>query len=398
MLKFYSANARSANSARAIDECLEIAFENQIPSDCRFVMVNASVGHQLNKLAAILNEKLPGVTVLGTSCAGVVGKAGVGESMYEVAIMAVAGPKEEVASFSVEEVYGHNSYEKGLELAKGLKTKVPEAKIVYLITPGIATANDLFIKAFDETFGEDVVIFGGPSGDNMKAIVTYQYTGDAMTERGAWVVGFADPSIKAVTRAAHGFTAYGDPMIVTKSEGNKIYELDGKPAWQTFTSRLGLDMTVGLSDTIPVGAMAEELPAAAAEEYGNSHILRAITKHDADGSIYYNTTCPTGQKLWLTMRDEELIFSEQRRSMEFLKKNIGTGSIAAVLQTDCLARGRLLFNKVMKDELIALLHTELSHDGIVPPWLGMYGFGEFTRLGGKNEYHNYSTALLILYR
>ena len=398
MLKFYSANTRSANSARAIDECLEVAFENQIPSDCRLIMVNATIGHQLNKLAAILNEKLPGVTVLGTSCAGVVGKAGVGESMYELAIMAVAGPEEEVASFSVEEVYGHNSYEKGLELAKGLKKKVPEAKIVYLVTPGIATANDLFIKAFDETFGEDVVIFGGPSGDNMKAIVTYQYTGDAMTERGAWVVGFADPSIKAVTRAAHGFTAYGDPMIVTKSEGNKIYELDGKPAWQTFTSRLGLDMTVGLSDTIPVGAMAEELPAAAAEEYGNSHILRAITKHDADGSIYYNTTCPTGQKLWLTMRDEELIFSEQRRSMEFLKKNIGTGSIAAVLQTDCLARGRLLFNKVMKDELIALLHTELSHDGIVPPWLGMYGFGEFTRLGGKNEYHNYSTALLILYR
>ena len=98
------------------------------------------------------------------------------------------------------------------------------------------------------------------------------------------------------------------------------------------------------------------------------------------------------------MRDENLIFSEQKRSLEYIKTSVGKGNIAAVFQTDCLARGRLLFNKVMKDELVMLLHTELSNDGDVPPWIGMYGFGEFTRLGGKNEYHNYSTALLVLYR
>ncbi|MFM8431488.1 MAG: hypothetical protein ACKOA1_01710 [Bacteroidota bacterium] len=31
-------------------------------------------------------------------------------------------------------------------------------------------------------------------------------------------------------------------------------------------------------------------------------------------------------------------------------------------------------------------------------WLGMYGFGEFARLGGKNEYHNYTSALYVIYR
>ena len=398
MLRFYSANVRIANSARAIDECIDIAFEDQIPPDLKIIIINATMGHSLDNLAASIKSKLPGVTVLASSCAGVVGKAGVGESIYDLAIMAVAGPEEEVAFFSVNDVYGHNSYEKGIELTEGLKKKAPGAGIFYLVTPGIASANDLFIKAFDETFGEESVLFGGPSGDNMKAIVTYQYAGDALTERGAWAVGFADPSIKAVTRAAHGFTAYGDPMVVTKSEGNKIIELDGKPAWQTFTSRLGLDTTAQLVETIPIGAMAEELPAGAAEEYGNSHILRAVTKRDEDGAIYYNTTCPVGKKLWLTTRDEDLIFSEQKRSLEYLKTSVGEGCIAAVFQTDCLARGRLLFNKVMKDELVMLLHTELSNDGNVPPWIGMYGFGEFTRLGGKNEYHNYSTGLLVLYR
>ena len=39
-----------------------------------------------------------------------------------------------------------------------------------------------------------------------------------------------------------------------------------------------------------------------------------------------------------------------------------------------------------------------SDAGGVPPWLGMYGFGEYARLGGRNAYHNYTTALGALYR
>jgi hypothetical protein len=32
------------------------------------------------------------------------------------------------------------------------------------------------------------------------------------------------------------------------------------------------------------------------------------------------------------------------------------------------------------------------------PWLGMYGFGEITILGGRNEFHNYTTSLYVLTR
>jgi hypothetical protein len=32
------------------------------------------------------------------------------------------------------------------------------------------------------------------------------------------------------------------------------------------------------------------------------------------------------------------------------------------------------------------------------PWLGMYGFGEFTRLKGKNLFHNYTTSIYALIR
>lgn len=44
------------------------------------------------------------------------------------------------------------------------------------------------------------------------------------------------------------------------------------------------------------------------------------------------------------------------------------------------------------------MQQPLATGGVVPPWLGMYGFGEYARLGGRNAYHNYTTALGAVYR
>lgn len=402
MLSFYSANVRIANSARAVDECFEIAFGDKVPQDLAVLIFHAPLGHRLDRIAEAVHKKAPGVIVLGNSCSGVTGRQGVGESMSDLAMMAVAGPKNEHFVAKTTEIYGHNSHQKGLELAAALKVQSENISNIYLLCPGIDIANDLVVQAFMEVFGEGVNLFGGTSSDNMRGLINHQYIGDQLTEHGAWAVGFADPTLKGITRATHGFTAYGNPMVVTKVEGNKIMELNGKPAWQEYTANLGVtpepDTICG--ETIPIGALAEKLPPDLAEEYGNPHILRVVTKYDpADGSIYYATTISEGTELWLTTRDEDLIFSEQERSLQYLKEAMDGGKPVAVFQTDCLARGRFLFNKVMKDEIMAMMQTTLTDaKGEVPPWLGMYGFGEYARLGGKNTYHNYSTSLLALYR
>ncbi len=399
MLTFHSASARIVNSDRAIAECLDIAFADAGLDDCALMIVNTTLGHNLEKLGQAMRKYAPGVKMFGSSCSGVIGREGVGESMHDVALMAVSGPKDDYASAGVDGIHGRNAYEKGLELAEKLRADASgEVHTIYLLCPGIDIANDLVLKAFAETFGEKVTIFGGTSSDNMRGLVNYQYYDGMQSEHGAWAIGFVDPTLRSLTRATHGFTAYGGPLTVTKAEGNKIYEFDGKPAWDAYTSRLSLPAESLCGDTIPVGALAEKLPDAVAVEYGNPHILRVITKYDADGTVYYPETCKEGLELWLTDRNEDLIFSEMQRSLDFMAEGMRGGRTVAVFQTDCLARGRFLFNKVMKDEIIAMMQSALDNGGEVPPWLGMYGFGEYARLGGRNVYHNYSTALLALYR
>ncbi len=396
MLRFFSASTRMVNSRRAMIECLEAAL-GEGDTDCDLLIIHASIGHNLQVLADEARVLAPSARVVGASCCGVVGREGVSESMNDVAVMAVRG-KGEVAVASVDGIYGHNSYERSVTLGEALKAANPAVNMVFLLAPGIDIADDRCIAGLESVLGPEVTIFGATSSDNMKGNRCFQVADGRLTEHGAFALGFADPTLEAVTQATHGFVAVGEPMVVTRSEGNKILELDGRPAWAEYTRRLELPESATCGDTIPIGALAEALAPELAAEYGNDHILRVVTRYDPDGAMHYATTCPVGTHLWLTVRDEERIFNDMDRMMGQMVKRGAGRELVAVFHADCLARGRFLFNRVVKDELVRRMQYPLSKDGAVPPWLGMYGFGEFARLGGQNQYHNYTTALYALYR
>lgn len=395
MLEFFSASARMANPQRAIMECLEVALgvENQ---DCDLVIINASIGHSLRELVAQTRSQCPNARVVAASCGGVVGREGVSESMKDVALMAVRG--RELAVAHVDGIFGHNALAKSTELAATLKAANPGISMIYLIASGIDIDNDAVIAGFASVFGPEVTLFGATSSDNMRGQINYQAVDDQVFEHAAFAVGFADPTLEVNARATHGFVATGEPLVVTRAEGHRILELNGKPAWSEYLHRLGLPETATQADTIPIGALAELLPPELAREYGSDHILRGVTLHDTDGALHYPTTCAVGTKLWLTIRDEERIFRDLDRMTSAMQAQTNNRKPVAVFHADCLARGRHLFNRIMKEELVQRMQHPFSTAGEPPPWLGMYGFGEYARLAGKNTFHNYTTALAALYR
>lgn len=396
MLTFHSASTRMVNSSRAMTECLEAAL-GEGDTDCDLVLFSASIGHDYAKLAATARELAPSARVVGASCCGIVGTEGVSESMKDLAVMTVRGASE-IAVAHVEDVRGSNAYDKAVELATALKAANPGINMINLLGPGIDTDNDALIAGIESVMGEEVTIFGATSSDNMRGLVNYQIIDDQVHEHAAWAVGFADPTLVVETQATHGFLAVGEPLEVTAAEGNRILEFNGRPAWEEYTSRLDLGPDAACGDSIPIGALAEELSPELAEEYGNPHILRVVTSFDDQGAMYYATGIKTGTKLWLTVRDEDRIFDDMDRMMEQMLERSGDRKTIAVFHADCLARGRFLFNRVMKEELVGRMQHPLASEGVIPPWLGMYGFGEFARLGGKNTYHNYTTAIYAIQR
>ncbi len=398
MLTFHSASARIINSDRAITECMEAAFGEGRDTDCDLLVIYSSMGHNFGQLLSRAREMAPSARIVGASCCGIVGREGVSESMKDVAIMAVRGAPGEIAVARTDDVVGENSYEKAAALGRQLKEQNPAINMVYFLASGIDIANDRCIAGLESQLGPEIDIFGATSADNMKGVISFQFFDQEVSEHAAIAVGFADPGLEVFGRATHGFVAVGEPMVVTRSEGHKIIELDGRPAWEVYTSRLGLDASATCADTIPMGALAEELPVSLREEYGSDHILRVVTKRTQEGVMYYTTDCPESTRLWLTARDEERIFSEMNRTVKWIAEQAEGRSPVAVFHADCLARGRFMFAKVMKDELVHCMQHPLSKNGVVPPWLGIYGFGEFAKLGGANRYHNYTSSIIAIYR
>ena len=394
MLEFYSASTRMVNTRRGVAECLEAALGEE-NTDCDLVILHASIGHNFQDLIDETKKLAPSARIVAASCCGIVGKEGVSESMKDIAIMAIKGTEFSISS--TNDINGHNSYEKCYQMALDLKNQSASINMIYFLGSGIDIANDQCIRAFEEVLGADVTIFGATSSDNMKGFINFQAVDDQVYEHGAYVVGFSDQSLTIDTQSTHGFVAVGQPLIVTKSNGHIIEELNGKPAWSEYLRNLGLPENSTCGDSIPIGALGEKLSPELAQEYGNEHILRVVTKHEGE-NMFYATNCEEGTELWLTTRDEELIFREMDRIVLEMNKRAEGKTPVAVFHADCLARGRFLFDRIIKEELVSRMQYPFYVNGECPPWLGMYGFGEFARLGGKNAYHNYTTALYVIYR
>jgi hypothetical protein len=397
MLQFFSGSASMANSRKAVAECVKIALEGEQDLHCDLLIVHAAMGHHFSEILAGAAQLCPKAEIVGCSCAGVIGKNGADETMKAVAVMAVKCSKREFVVASNDNIVGSNSYEVASALASDLQRKSPDVNMIYFTASGIDIAADKAIEGIESVFGTDVPIFGATSSDNMRCLSSYQFAGNKIFERGAVAVGFSDPTLEVVTQATHGFIPIGMPFEVTRSEANRIYELDGQPAWIALTDNLGLPESAQLADTIPIGAVAQELPEAFHRDYGNSHILRVIAKKEQDGSVYMPVDCPEGTKLWLTQRDEERIFRGLDEMLGQIVARCGGRNPVAVFHADCGARGKLLFNRVLKEEIVNRMQMPLFKGGVVP-WLGMYGFGEFAKLAGRNTFHNYSTALYVILR
>ncbi|MCL2812667.1 MAG: FIST C-terminal domain-containing protein [Clostridia bacterium] len=397
MLQFYSANVRGANTARVLDQCVENAFQGNIPKDLRAVIVYVTMGHKLEKVNAYLHTALPGAFVLGCTCGGIVGPNGVGESMNEIGIFAISGPAEEVAYASISDVSYQNTAEKAEALAKELQAKLPGINAACAIVPGLDCAIDGVVQGFDSVL-KDVPLFGGVASDNMKGITSYQLHDGKVGRHGMWMVGFADPTLSTVNRATHGFTVIGEPMEVTASEGVRILELDGKNAWEVYTARTRITQDASITELMPFGAVAEELPEESWAEYGSKYLLHGLARKDNDGALVYRAHFNPGTKLRLAIRDEALIFSEIRRILDEMRGQ-ADGEFVAALQSDCIIRGRFSLDAISKDELAGMMQNTLARDdGSKAAWLGMYGFGEFVPLCGQNQYHTFTTSLMAIYR
>jgi hypothetical protein len=394
MLEFHSSSSCAVDTRKAVTECLRNAL-GAANTDCDLIVFYTTMGHDFAEILGGMRRLAPHARIAGCTCTGVTAREGPSESMRALAIMAVRGPRDEIAVAGVERITQEGSREKARELALDLRRQNPAANMILFHPSGLNVFPQGAIEGIESVFGPRVPVMGGVSTDNLRLVGDFEFLDDRTFERGAVAMGLADPTIEVVTGVNHGFSVVGAPMRVTLADGNRILELDGKPAWTAWAEALGLPPTAGPWE-VGIAPLVRELPQELHEEYDSRfiHLIYCGTPA-GDGSIHTTQRCPEGTAVWITRRDEKGIFAGVDRMVERIVHRCRGRKPIAVLHADCNSRGKMRFNKVLKEELLSRMQGPLRGSGDVP-WLGMYGGAEFAPLGGRNCAHAFTSALYVI--
>jgi len=175
----------------------------------------------------------------------------------------------------------------------------------------------------------------------------------------------------------------GETSIVTRSEGNVILEIDGRPAQEVYLEQLGLDGGP-LSDE-DFASMAITHPLAQPELHGNRR-LRHVLGRAGKGSLRCSTHIPASAAIEFTVLGRRQLVRSGWDSVGSALEALDGRPAEAALVFDCAGRRKVLGEAL--DEEVAAIADSFGDPG-PPPTIGLYTSGEVARTrGAKGDYNH----------
>jgi hypothetical protein len=385
-------------------EAAEQALEKAGVSKPDFVFMFGSIGYDQPSLVRAVREATGGAPLTGCSAVGTLNGDDADESNFSVVVTAI----------SSDDLWWLNGLAAGLEsdpravgqrVAKDLMPHLSADTIGLFVFPDgvkdfIVPTNNLvdnFFAGLEENLPSErfLPLWGGGAGNNFNnfASPTYQYCDDEVITDG---VSYALLSGKtqAGWAISHACIPIGGERIVTRSEGNIIYEIDGKPAMEVF------------EEYIPEGALTHDRDWARyaislalcfrAPSYikDEEYIVRGMPSVSmADGSITVQTEVSEGTSVWLSSRDKEKISTGFDRMAAQIKDQLEGEKPKLVFQFECGTRGKVMFREREKLQILRRFRQSLDPDA---PWAGFYTVGEIGPVEEHNLRHLYTSVVLAL--
>jgi hypothetical protein len=396
--------SRHHNPSMAGREAAEQALRKAGISKPDLVFVFGSIGYDQHSLVRAVRESTGGAPLTGCSAEGTINGDDADESNFSVVVTAI----------SSDDLQWHNGLAAGLEdepravgkrVAKDLLPHLSTDTVGLFVFPDglkdfvVPTENlvDNFFGGLEGNLPSErfFPMWGGGANGNFNnwAPPTYQYCDDEVITDG---VSYALLSGKAQAGWAisHACIPIGGERIVTRSKGNIIYEIDGKPAMEVF------------EEYIPQGALTHDrdwfryvislslcfrAPSYMKDE---EYVVRGMPAVSmADGSITVQTEVKEGTSVWLSSRDKEKVSNGFDRMAAQIKDQLGGEKPKLVFQFECGTRGKLMFREQEKLELLKRFRQSLDPDA---PWAGFYTVGEIGPVEEHNLRHLYTSVVLAL--
>ena len=357
-----------------------------LDSEQTLVMVFASPDYldQPEALWELFNA-YPQARIVGCSTAGEIMGSLVNDTSLSVAVLQFERSKLEVVSTEIGNA--GQSFDVGAELAR--KLPVRQLSAVFVLSDGLHVNGSELVKGLNSALPPGVTVTGGLAGDGDRFSRTWVLR-DRRPQTGAvTAVGFYGRRLRVTHGSRGGWDGFGPERRVTRSEGNVLYELDGKPALDLYKEYLG-----ERADGLPATGLL--FPLSVREDAKDARqVVRTILAIDEEHqSLIFAGDIPQDCMAQLMRANFDRLVGGAGAAAEQAKwKGIDGGEEALAVAISCVGR-RLVLGERIEEE------TEITLDHLPPGTrqIGFYSYGEISphasaQAGGLCELHNQTMTL-----
>src|SRR5882757_2010743 len=333
-----------------------------------------------------LRARYPDAHLVGCTSGGQIQQAGISETGIAAVAVRFAATRLRLATESVRDSSQSHTYGAAL----GRRLSAEDLVGVFVLSDGLKVNGSELVRGLLSQLGSAVRVSGGLAGDGARFAET-RVGADAQPQpRTIAAIGFYGPAVRFSCGSGGGWDTFGVPRRVTRSAGNELFELDGKPALDLYERYLGEE-----AEGLPGTALLYPLKIWDPERPSHDVVRTVLAINREARSMIFCGRLPRGSKAQL-MRGEfsRLAGGATEAASQAAGKQAQCGAPGGLaLLVSCIGR-RLLMGQRIDDEIQAVCEV-LPAD---VAQLGFYSYGEIAphAVSGVCELHNQTMTVTII--
>ena len=276
--------------------------------------------------------------------------------------------------------YGQTSFDLGSNIGKWA-LEIYDKPAILILGSGLDTDGEQLVKGIQHIAGAEITMFGGLAGDDARFKRTYVFSEQELEHNGAIVMLFDTKKYDIHGIATSGWVSIGADKIITHSEGNVVYSIDGQPALDVYKDYLN----VSDADLPEIGV---EYPLLI-KKTGTPDVLRAVINVDIGKKLLiFAGTVPTGAVVTFSSSPGfEIIEDTRKKVNEFYELNRETDLLVLF---SCMARHNAL-GPTISEEIYA------AWQNWTKPLIGFFTYGEIgNNLNTMCNFHNETFTMVAI--
>ncbi len=324
--------------------------------------------------------------VIGCSTAGEIHGSEISDDSLVVAAVRFARTPIRMAQAVVCDPL--DSFSAGTAIASQLKR--PSLRAILVLSDGLHVNGSELVKGLNDSLGEAVIITGGLAGDGTHFKRTWVLKDRSPQSGYVTALGLYGDHIRIGHGSKGGWDKFGPERLVTKSRGNVLYELDGRPALHLYKEYLG-DRAAGL----PATGLLFPLAIRSSLSEGKSLVRTILAVDEAAQSMTFAGDIPQGMYAQLMRANFDRLVQGASDAATLTKNGFGeklSDGPTLSIAISCVGR-RLVLGERSEEE------TEATLD-ILPQGsrqIGFYSYGEISPYeSGACDLHNQTMTLTTI--